>query len=175
MYQWHLPQEFWTTIDKGVNHYTEQPHKRKTHSKENEPQKPFGVTFNTSRNLLLQASRTKSHIRWDTFLKGRINRDWLTCVRHNEENSNGHRKSQDCVAKFIGGLWEHLKRLWQFINDIYHQDNEGSITRYKLESLERGMEKIWARHIELLPKLWDFQKEHFDRQQQKKARNVGQH
>jgi hypothetical protein len=27
------------------------------------------------------------------------------------------------------------------------------------------MEKLWARHIELLPKLWDFQKQHFDRRQ----------
>jgi hypothetical protein len=55
--------------------------------------------------------------------------------------------------------------LWQFRNDIYHQDNEGKIARYKLEDLERDMEKLWARHIELLPKLWDFQKQHFDRRQ----------
>jgi hypothetical protein len=58
-----------------------------------------------------------------------------------------------------------LKRLWQFKDDIYHQDNEGAIARYKLEALERDMEKFWARHIELLPKLWDFQKQHFDRRQ----------
>jgi hypothetical protein len=36
------------------------------------------------------------------------------------------------LEKFIGGLWEHLKRLWQFRNDIYHQGNEGNIARYKL-------------------------------------------
>jgi hypothetical protein len=61
MDRWHLPQDFWTTIEKGVNHYTEQPYKRATQSKENEPQKPFGVTFNTPRNLLQQAFRTQSH------------------------------------------------------------------------------------------------------------------
>jgi hypothetical protein len=109
MDRWHLPQDFWTTIEKGVNYYTERPHKRTTQSKENEPQKPFGVTFNTPRNLLQQAFRTQSHIGWENFLKGRISRDWLTYVRHNEENSNGHGKSQDWSAKFIGGLWEHLK------------------------------------------------------------------
>jgi hypothetical protein len=27
------------------------------------------------------------------------------------------------------------------------------------------MEKLWTRHTELLPKLWVFQKQHFDRQQ----------
>jgi hypothetical protein len=27
------------------------------------------------------------------------------------------------------------------------------------------MDKLRARHIELLPKLWDFQKQHFDRRQ----------
>jgi hypothetical protein len=165
MDQWHLPQDCWTTIEKGVNHYTERPHKRTTQSKENEPQKPFGVTFNTPRNLLQQAFRTQSHIGWDNFLKGQISRDWITYIRHNEENSNGHGKSQDWSAKFIGGLWEHLKRLWQLRNDIYHQDNEGTIARYKLEALERDTEKLWARHIELLPKLWDFQKQHFDRRQ----------
>jgi hypothetical protein len=58
-----------------------------------------------------------------------------------------------------------LKRLWQFRNDIYYQDNEGKIARYKIESLERDMEKLRARHIVLLPKLWDFQKQHFDRRQ----------
>jgi enoyl reductase-like protein len=55
--------------------------------------------------------------------------------------------------------------LWQFRNDIYHQENEGTIARYKLKALERDMEKLWARHTELLPKLRDFQKQHFDRRQ----------
>jgi hypothetical protein len=109
MDQWHLPQDFWMTIEKGVNLYTEQPHKPTTQSKENEPQKPFGVTFNKPRNLLQQAFTTQSHIGWDTFLKGQISRDWVTYVRHKEENSKGHGKSQDWSANFIGGLWEHLK------------------------------------------------------------------
>jgi hypothetical protein len=47
MERWHLPQDFWMTIEKGVNHYTERPHKLTIHSNENEPQKTFGVTFNT--------------------------------------------------------------------------------------------------------------------------------
>jgi hypothetical protein len=66
----HLPPDLWTMIEKGINHYTEQPHKRTIHSKDKEPQKPFGVTFNTPRNPLQQAFRTKSHIVWDNFLKG---------------------------------------------------------------------------------------------------------
>jgi hypothetical protein len=77
MDRWYLPQDFWTTIEKGANHYTEQPHKITTQSKENEPQKTFRITFNTPRNLLQQAFRTQSHIGWDNFLKGRISRDWL--------------------------------------------------------------------------------------------------
>jgi hypothetical protein len=163
--RWHFPQDFWTTIKKGINHYTEQPHKRTTQSKENEPQKLFRATFNTPRNLLQQAFRTQSHIDWDNFLKGRISRDWITYGRHNEENSNGHGKSHDWSAKLIRGLWEHLKRLWQLRKVIYHQENEGAIARYKLKALERDMEKLWVRHIELLPRLWDFQKQHFDRRQ----------
>jgi enoyl reductase-like protein len=98
-------------------------------------------------------------------MKGRISRDWLAYVRYNEAHSNGHGKSKDWLAKFIGGLWDHLKRQWQFRNDIYHQENQGTIARYKLEALERDMEKLWARHTELLPKLNNFQKQHFDRRQ----------
>jgi hypothetical protein len=90
MERWHLPQDFWTTIEKGVNHYTERPHNQTKKSKENEPQKPFGVTLNTPRNLLQQGFRTQSHISWDNFLKGRIRRDWLTYVCHNKEHSNSH-------------------------------------------------------------------------------------
>jgi hypothetical protein len=87
MERWNLPPDFWTTIEKGINHYKEQPHKHTIHSKDNEPQKPFGVTFNTRRNLLQQAFRTQSHINWDSFLKSQISRDWLTYVRHNEAHS----------------------------------------------------------------------------------------
>jgi hypothetical protein len=162
---WHLPPDFWTTIEKGINYYTEHPHKHTVNSKDNEPQKPFGATFTTSRNLLQQAFRTQSHIGWDNFLERWISRDWLTYVRYNEAQSNGHGKSKDWSAKFIGGLLEHLRRLWQFRNAIYHQEDQGTIARYKLQALERDMEKLWARHTELLPKLHDFQKQHFDRRQ----------
>jgi hypothetical protein len=90
---------------------------------------------------------------WDNFLKGRISRDWITYERHKEAHSHGHgkskSKSKDWSAKFIGGLWEHLKRLWQSRNDIYHQCNEGTIARYNLEALEREMGNLWTRHTEL--------------------------
>jgi hypothetical protein len=70
MERWHQPPDFWTTIEKGIKHYTEEPHKCTIHSKDNEPQKLFGVTFNTPRNLLQQAFSTQSHIGWDNFPKG---------------------------------------------------------------------------------------------------------
>jgi hypothetical protein len=146
MERWHLPPYFWTMIENGINYYIEHSHKCTVKSKDNEPQKPFGVTFNTPRNLLQQAFRTQSHIGWDNFLKGRISRDWLTYVHHSETHSNGHGKNKDWSAKFIGGIWDYLKCLWKFRNDIYHQDNEGTIARYKLEALERKMQKLWARH-----------------------------
>jgi hypothetical protein len=103
MEQWHMPQDFWTTIEKGINHYKEHPHKCTTNLTNNEPQKPFRVTFTTSRNLVQQVFRTQSHIGWDNFLKGRISRDWLTYIRYNKEHSNGHGKSKDWSAKFIVG------------------------------------------------------------------------
>jgi hypothetical protein len=92
---WHLPPDFWTTIENGINHYKEHPHKCTAISTDNKSQKPFGVAFTTSRNLLQQAFRTKSQICWDNFLKGRISRYWLTYVHYNEAHSNGHGRSKD--------------------------------------------------------------------------------
>jgi hypothetical protein len=46
---------------------------------------------------------------------------------------------------------------------MYHQDSEGTIARYKLEALEREMEKLWTRHSEILTRLWVFQNQHFNR------------
>jgi hypothetical protein len=92
---WRLTPDFWMTIEKGNNYYIEHPHKFTVNSKDNEPQKPFRVTFITSRNLMQQAFRTKSHIGWTNFLKGRLSRDWLTYIRYNEAHSNGHGKSKD--------------------------------------------------------------------------------
>jgi hypothetical protein len=69
MERWHLPPYFWKTIEKGINYYKVHPHKRTANSTDNEPHKPFGVTFNTSRNLLQQAFRIQSHIGWEILLK----------------------------------------------------------------------------------------------------------
>jgi hypothetical protein len=52
---WCLPPYLWMTVEKGINYYKDNPHKRTANSTDKEPQKPFGVTFTTSRNLLQQA------------------------------------------------------------------------------------------------------------------------
>jgi hypothetical protein len=62
--------------------------------------------------------------------------------------------------------------MWQFGNNIYHQDKQVTIALYKVEALERDMDNIWACHTELLPKLHDFQKQYFER---RKVINDGQH
>jgi hypothetical protein len=105
MERWHLPPYFWIRKEKGINHYTYQPHKHTVDWKDNEPQKPFAATFKTPRSLLQQEFRTQSHIGWDNFLKGPISRDLLTYVYHNEAHANGHGKSKDWSKKIIGGLW----------------------------------------------------------------------
>jgi hypothetical protein len=63
-----LPPDFWMTIEKGINHYTEHSHKLTVNLKDNKPQKLFRVTFTTSRNLMQQAFRTQLHLGWDNFL-----------------------------------------------------------------------------------------------------------
>jgi hypothetical protein len=121
---WHLPQVLCNMIEKGINYYTDHPHKNTIDSKNNKPHKPFAVTLTTSRNLLQQAFRIQSYIGRENSLKCRVSRYWLTCVRYNEVHSNIQGKSKDRSTKFIGGLWKHLKCVSQFWNNIYHQENE---------------------------------------------------
>jgi hypothetical protein len=52
MKAWKTPPYFWIAIQKGINHYVTHPLKRDKDNIHPEPQKPFGATFDTPRNIL---------------------------------------------------------------------------------------------------------------------------
>jgi hypothetical protein len=100
------------------------------------PRKPFGVTFNTPRNLPQQACRTQSHIGWENFLKDRISREWLTYVRCNETHSNVTERARNGRRNLLGtmGTFE----MFVAISERHlPPDNDGTIAQYKLKALDR--------------------------------------
>jgi hypothetical protein len=72
MKAWRIPPESWIEIEKGINHYASHPLKRDKEDMSPEPQKKFGTTFYTPRNILQVAFRKQSHVVWENFLKGKI-------------------------------------------------------------------------------------------------------
>jgi hypothetical protein len=82
MEKWGMSQDMWIAIHNGVLHYTMNPKKRDHDNMPTELSPPFGPTFYVPRNRLKVAFRAHSQIGWDNFLKGRLSRDWITCLDH---------------------------------------------------------------------------------------------
>jgi hypothetical protein len=139
---WKLPNDFWTAIQKGLQLFIDHPLQRVREDPQNptpKPATPFPHGFNQPRNLLKQAYRAQSNIGWDNLTKGRITRHWQNYINHHLQNKGIKLPKDEWAAKLIIALWEHLQRVWNFCNGVYHADNNGQIARYKLESQSRAM------------------------------------
>jgi hypothetical protein len=51
MKAWRVPPDFWIAIEKGTTHYASHPLKIDKENMPPEPQKTFGTTFYTPRNI----------------------------------------------------------------------------------------------------------------------------
>jgi hypothetical protein len=69
---------------------------------------------------------------------------------------------QECIAKLILGLLEHMDRIWTYYNNIYHENTTRQVARYKTEALYRRYKEIWEKHTGLVERLHDFQTKHFE-------------
>jgi hypothetical protein len=108
MKAWRIPIYFWIAIEKGINHYAAHPLKRDKGDMPPEPQKPFGTTFYTPRNILQVAFRKQSYVGWENFLKGRICTEWCTYIKHHLASSNIKKEYQEWSTKLKLALWEHI-------------------------------------------------------------------
>jgi hypothetical protein len=161
---WQLPNDFWTIVQKGLKFYIDHPLRRVKEDPHNPtPQlvSPFPHGFNQPRNLLKQAYRAQLNIGWDNFTKGIITRHWHNYINHHLQNKNIKLPKYEWAAKLIIALWEHLQRVWNFRNCVYHAENNGRVSRYKLEAHSRAMTDTWERHQELQGRLKTFQHQHF--------------
>jgi hypothetical protein len=106
-----MSKDMWVAIENGVRHYTIQPKKRYHDNMPTDPSPPFGPTFYVPRNRLRVAFRAQSQKGWDSFLKGRLSRDWITCMDHHFQSSASKLVGQECITKLIMSLWENMDRL----------------------------------------------------------------
>jgi hypothetical protein len=162
MKAWRISPDFWIAIEKGINHYAAHPLKRNKEDIPPEPQKPFGATFYTPRNILQVAFWNESHVGWDNFLKGRICTEWCTYIKQHLATSNIKNDYQEWSTKLILVLWEHIYRVWTFRNTVHHNDNQGRVVCYKEEALARRMGIIWSKKDDLRDRLHEFQLTRFN-------------
>jgi hypothetical protein len=53
----------------------------------------------------------------------------------------------------IQALWYHMLRLWQYRNNALHENNTYKVAQFKVEALDRDLERLEARHEDLRIKL----------------------
>jgi hypothetical protein len=155
----------WIAMENGVQHYTLNPLKRDPVNMPLEPPPPFGTTFHAPINKLKVAFHAQSKRGWDKSLKGRLSRDWITCMGHHFRTNGSKLTGQECIAKLILGLWEHMDRILTYRYSRYNENTNQQVVRYKTEALNRRYEEIWEKHTGLVERLHAFQKKHFEDRQ----------
>jgi hypothetical protein len=129
MEKWVILKDIWIAIENGVRRYTVHPKKYDPDNMPPEPPSPFVPTFNAPRNRLNVAFRTQSQIGRGNFIKGRLSRDWITCMDHHFQASGSKIKGQECITKMIMALWEHMDRLWTYRNNRYPENTNQQVAR----------------------------------------------
>jgi hypothetical protein len=164
--KWVMSKDMWISIENGVRHYTMNPKKCDHDSMPTEPSPPFGPMFYVPRNRLKVAFRAQSQIGWENFLKVRLSQYWITCMDHHFQSSGSKLTGQECIAKLIMSLWEHMDRLWTYHNNRYHENTNQQIAIYKMVALDRRYDEMWEKHTGLTERLHDFQAKHFENRKQ---------
>jgi hypothetical protein len=162
MTAWRIPPDFWIAKEKGINQYAIHPLKRDKENMPPEPQKYFGTTCYTPRNIHQVAFWKQSHVVWENFFKGRICIEWCTYIKHHLTSRNIKKDYQEWATQLILALWEHIHRVWMFRNTEHHEDNQGRVARYKEEAISRRMDNIWPKKDGLRDQLHEFQLTHFN-------------
>jgi hypothetical protein len=52
---------------------------------------------------------------------------------HHAQSNGSKLTGQECITKFIMGLWEHIDCMWTYRNNIYHNNTNQQAVRYKIE------------------------------------------
>jgi hypothetical protein len=161
---WSLSAYIWTAMENGIQHYTHNQLKRDPGNMPTEPS-PFRTTFYTPRHRFKVTFHAHSQIGWDNFLKGIMSHDWIICIDHHFQENGSKLTGQECITKLIMVLWEHMDHIWTDHNNIYHENTNQQVARYKTEALDRRYEEIWETHAGLVKRRHVFQTKHFENRQ----------
>jgi hypothetical protein len=59
----------------------------------------------------------------------------------------------------------HMDYIWTYRNNVYHDNTNHQVARYKTEVLDRRYEEMWEKHAGLVERLHAFQTKHFENRQ----------
>jgi hypothetical protein len=94
-----------------------------------------------------------------------MGRQWIDYVKQHIQNENIKLQAKEWTSKMIHTLWDHMLQLWQYRNDALHEDDTKRVAQFKVEALDRDIERLTARHDDLRSKLHDFQERHMQRRE----------
>jgi hypothetical protein len=57
----------------------------------------------------------------------------------------------------IQALWDHMLWLWQYLNDLLHENDIKKVSQFKVEAMDRDIERLEVRIKDLRHKLRAFQ------------------
>jgi archaellum component FlaC len=63
----------------------------------------------------------------------------------------------------ILALWDHMLRPWQYRNEALHKDDSKRVAQFKVEALDRDIERLAMQYNDLRSKLHDFQERNMER------------
>jgi hypothetical protein len=84
---------------------------------------------------------------------------------HHFQGNGSKLTGQECITKFIMGLWDHMDHIWTYHNSRYHENTNQQAARYKTEVLDIRYDEIWETCAGLVERIHAFQTKHFEDRQ----------
>jgi hypothetical protein len=145
-------------MEKGLHGYSRNP-------KGGVINTPFPPTYDNRRNHLKLEFREQDKIGWDNLLKGRMGRQWIAYVKQHIEHESIKLQTKEWAPKMILAPWDHMLRIWQYWNDALHKDDSKRVAHFRVEALDRDIERLVAVHNDLRRKLHEAQERHMERRE----------
>jgi hypothetical protein len=116
MQMWRLPADFWTAMEKELQHLP------RDIEESTSPSLPFQTSVNPIRNHLRAAFQEQNSIKWTNVLKGCLSHKWQQFATTHVRSKKLNLRAQEWGPKFSTAMWDHSLRIWQFRNDTFHGD-----------------------------------------------------
>jgi uncharacterized protein with von Willebrand factor type A (vWA) domain len=92
-----------------------------------------------------------------------MGKQWIEYIKQHIQNENIKLKAYEWAPKMIQALWDHMPRLWQYRNDALHKNDMKKVAQFKVEAMNREIERLEVQIKNLRHKLRTFQEEHMQR------------